>query len=102
MNEKINLVEEATKLSSLIATARKLAAAGTLADITALASNSQKLCEFAIRAPQNEETKNLLNRLLDELDSLALDLKNAFNWLSSPTEISSLRTQSTTGDRHGD
>lgn len=80
INNQIN--EEIKKLNSLIKTARHMILKGTITDISAIKNNTHKICELM---KIDNSKKNLiitLEKLIDNLDFLALDLVKTFGWLA--------------------
>ena len=69
--------EEANKVVSLIATARKLIGEGKRIDLAALEGKVARLCESVKEAPSGdrEELKSAIAAILDDLDRLETELR---------------------------
>jgi len=68
--------EELAKVSSLVLTARRLVAGGTLVDLSALEDRVRLICETVQQMPREEGQELLeeLQALIGRLDQLAGDL----------------------------
>jgi len=69
--------EELAKVSSLVLTARRLVAGGTLVDLSALEERVRLICETVQQMPREEgqELLDELQALIGRLDQLAGDLE---------------------------
>ncbi len=72
-----DLAQEAHKVASLIATARKLLGGGKRIDLSALEGKVAHLCECIKEAPSGdrEELKTSVAAILDDLDRLETELR---------------------------
>ena len=70
--------EELAKVSSLVLTARRLVAGGTLVDLSALEDRVRLICETVQQMPREEGQELLeeLQALIGRLDQLAGDLED--------------------------
>lgn len=69
--------EELAKVSSLVLTARRLVAGGTLVDLSALEDRVRIICEAVQQMPRDDgqELLDELQALISRLDQLAGDLE---------------------------
>ena len=85
MNETAKTREEVAKVASLVLTARRLLASGTLVDLSAIEERVRALCG-AIEAMPPDEGRPLredLLTLIDKLNRLGSDLRDQLAQISS-------------------
>ena len=78
---KAQISEEIKKLESLIKTARNMTLKGTIADISAIKNNVAKLCDLTKSYDSQKTLVTPIEKLIENLDFLAIDLTKTFGWL---------------------
>ncbi|MGD9637707.1 MAG: hypothetical protein AB7U85_01440 [Alphaproteobacteria bacterium] len=80
---KNQISEEINKLNSLIKTARNMTLKGTIADISAIKNNAVKLCDLIVSSESKKALSAQLEKIIENLDFLTLDLNHTFGWLNN-------------------